>query len=148
MLKTASLFGLLEQLDDKKIAVKQNRCILVRNRNVSCLRCAKACTTGCISYDEDAEEVRVSSQKCIGCGACATACPTGALAPKDPDDSELLRQMSQKTGSCDGRTVVACSQLLGRAAGRVDSGKVTEVPCLGRIDEGLALALVAMGCRL
>lgn len=143
----ASLFGLLEQMDNSKIAVKQNRCILVRNRNVECLRCLHACTTGCIAFDEKSEEVRVSPEKCIACGACATACPTGALVPKDPDDSHLLMEITKKCEACDGYAVVACESLLERAEGLYDPQKVTKVPCLGRIDESMIMALVAMGAK-
>lgn len=147
MPKVASLFGLLEQLESSKMAVKQSRCVLVRNRNAVCLRCQEACTTGCISYDEEAAEVRISPEKCIGCGSCATACPTGALVPKDPDDSCLLREISQKAEACEGKAVVACSRLLECARGAYDAGKVTEVACLGRIDEGMVMALAAMGAE-
>lgn len=147
MPKVASLFGLLEQLDSSKITVNQSRCVLVRNRNAECLRCLEACTTGCISYDEEEGEVRVSSEKCIGCGACATACPTGALLPKEPDDARLFSDVLGKCEACDGHAVVVCDRLLERASGMYDPGKVTSVACLGRIDEGMILALAAKGAK-
>lgn len=147
MPSVASLFGLLEQMDNSKIAVKQNRCILVRNRNAACLKCLHACTTGCIAYDEESEEIRISPEKCIACGACATACPTGALAPKEPDDSHLLMDIVKKCEACEGHAIVACDQLLKRAEGMYDPAKATSVPCLGRIDESMIMALAAMEAK-
>ena len=144
MSKIASLFGLLEQLESPKIAVKPNRCVSVRNRNVACLKCQAACTTGCISRSDDGSVV-ISSEKCIGCGACATACPTGAIVMRDPDDSHLLRETSSKMAAAEGRCAVVCEQLLAKAGGLCDPEKVTSVPCLARFDEGMLCALVAMG---
>ena len=34
----------LETLQSEHIHVRQERCLLVRNRNAECLRCAQACT--------------------------------------------------------------------------------------------------------
>lgn len=144
MPSVAALFGLLEQLESSKIAVNQNRCVLVRNRNARCMRCAKACTSGCISFDAE-EGIFVSPEKCIGCGTCATMCPTGALIPKDPDDSTFLRQMAQAAQANEGDAVVVCEQLLHQLSGSYDPAKVVSVPCLGRVDEGSCLALAAMG---
>ncbi len=43
-----------------------DRCAKVRNRNVACLKCAEACTSGCISIVDD--ELVIDSDKCVGCG--------------------------------------------------------------------------------
>lgn len=144
-MKVASLFGLLDQLKSNKIAVDQDRCVLVRNRNADCLRCASACTSGCISFDEEAAEVVVSPEKCIGCGTCASVCPTEALSATDPTDAELLRFAAQAALANDGEAIIACERFLARAEGRYDAAKVVGVACLGRVDESLLLSLAAMG---
>lgn len=144
-MKVASLFGLLDQLKSDKITVDQDRCVLVRNRNADCLRCAKACPSGCISFDEEAAEVVISPEKCIGCGTCASVCPTEALAATNPTDAELLRSVAQAGLANDGEPIAACEQFLARAEGRYDAAKVVSVPCLGRVDESLLLSLAAMG---
>ena len=144
-MKVASLFGLLEQLESNKIAVDQNRCVLVRNRNADCLRCAEACASGCISFDAEEARVVISPEKCIGCGTCATVCPTCALEAQDPTDSEFLRALAAVTEANEGEAVVACEQMLARAEGLFDPQRVVSVPCLGRVEESVVLALAAMG---
>lgn len=146
-MKVASLFGLLEQLESQKIAVDQDRCVLVRNRNADCLRCAKACASGCIAFDAKEARVVISPEKCIGCGTCATVCPTCALEARSPSDSELLRALADAAEAADGEAVVVCEQMLVRAEGLYDPAKVVSVPCLGRIEESALLALAAMGAE-
>ena len=147
MSKIANLFGLLEQLESSQIAVKHNRCLLVRNRNAECLKCLNACTSGCIALNSDSNEVSVSPEKCISCGACATACPTGAIIMRDPDDSQLLREIAAKMQVAEGAAAVVCERLAERAEGLYDLEKLTRVPCLGRVDESMICALAAMGAK-
>lgn len=68
------LLALLGEIESDAIAVHEERCISVRNRNADCLRCVEACTSGALAYR--AGELLVEPERCIGCGTCATACPT------------------------------------------------------------------------
>lgn len=47
----ANMIDLIGKLDGAYVTVRQERCVLVRNRNADCLRCADACTSGCIHFD-------------------------------------------------------------------------------------------------
>ena len=71
------LLALLGEIESDAIAVHEERCISVRNRNADCLRCVEACTSGALAYR--AGELLVEPERCIGCGTCATACPTCAI---------------------------------------------------------------------
>lgn len=74
-------------VDSTAIRVHRERCAKVRNRNVDCLKCAAACTSGCISLEDG--ELVIDAAKCVGCGTCATVCPTCALESLNPSDAEL-----------------------------------------------------------
>lgn len=78
----SNLMELFEKLESQNITVHQNRCVSVRNRNASCMRCAEACTSGCISYSDNT--IIIAPEKCVGCGTCATVCPTCALEAHKP----------------------------------------------------------------
>ena len=43
-----NILGLFEKLESQSLAVQPSRCVVVRNRNASCRRCAEACPTGAI----------------------------------------------------------------------------------------------------
>lgn len=53
-------------VDSGAIRVHRERCAKVRNRNVDCLKCAAACTSGCLSLDDG--ELVIDASKCVGCG--------------------------------------------------------------------------------
>ena len=139
----STMLELISQLESPFITVHQERCILVRNRNADCLRCAQTCTSGCIHYD--GEELSISPEKCIGCGTCATVCPTCALEAHHPADADLQNQALAAMNSADGHACIACAQLLDRAAGLYDADKVVRVECLGRAEESLLTTLAAQG---
>lgn len=145
MVNVTSIFGLLEKLESTDISVHQNRCAVVRNRNAQCLRCAEACTSGCISLDEN--ELIINSEKCIGCGTCATVCPTCALEARNPNDAELQKQCIAAMKSANGEAIIACQQILKAADGLYDPEKVVGVTCLGRVEETLVTALVNAGAE-
>lgn len=44
------LLALLDEIESDAIAVHEERCISVRNRNADCLRCVEACTSGALAY--------------------------------------------------------------------------------------------------
>ncbi|MDR0513616.1 MAG: 4Fe-4S binding protein [Coriobacteriaceae bacterium] len=143
MPNVTSIFGLLEKLESTDIAVRQNRCVVVRNRNATCRRCAEACTSGCISMAEN--ELLIAPDKCVGCGTCATVCPTCALEAQHPTDQELLTACLAATQAAEGEAIIACTQITEAAHGLFDPEKVCAVTCLGRVEESLIASLAQAG---
>lgn len=143
MANVTGIFGLLEKLESADIAVHQSRCAVVRNRNATCMKCADACTSGCITYADN--ELTIDPEKCIGCGTCATVCPTCALEAQNPNDAELLRRAVAAMKAAEGEAVIACDQILAAAEGLYDPEKVVGLPCLGRVDETLLVTLANAG---
>lgn len=136
-----SIVGKFSELDSVAIAVDQARCAKARNRNVECLKCAQACTSGCISLVDG--ELVIDSSKCVGCGTCATVCPTCALEARNPSDAELLNACL--AARCDDSVEICCSQLAAALDGFIDKEKYAQVVCLGRVDETLICELAAHG---
>ena len=138
-----SIVGVLDGVSSEAIVVHRERCAKVRNRNVACLKCADACTSGCIALVDG--ELRVDAAKCIGCGTCATVCPTSALEARNPSDAQLAQAcLGARVGD---EVVVACEQLRRAAGGLLDEGHVANVVCLGRVDESLTSGLAVEGVR-
>ena len=94
-------------VDSGAIRVHRERCAKVRNRNVDCLKCAAACTSGCISLEDG--ELVIDASKCVGCGTCATVCPTCALESLNPSDAELKAACLRAVRGDE--VVIACSQM-------------------------------------
>lgn len=138
-----NMIDLIGQLDSPYITVHQDRCILVRNRNADCLRCAEVCTSACISFDGEA--LSITPERCIGCGTCATVCPTCCLEAHHPSDAQLLSACRNAAAGTSNTVTIACAELLDRAHNLVDPDKVARVECLGRVDESLLSTLVAEG---
>ena len=133
----------LQALQSNHVHVCQERCLLVRNRNAECLRCAQACTSGCISYNEQTKMLDIDQARCVGCGTCATACPTCALEARDPNDTELLARLQGALNASASKTVaIACEK-----AGIAQDERAVRLTCLGRIDESALLQLAAWGAR-
>lgn len=139
------MLGLITKLESPYITVHQERCILVRNGNAQCLRCAEACTSGCISYD--GESLEVSPERCIGCGTCATVCPTCALESHHPTDAALAAACGRSLAALDGVVALGCGTLLDQARGRYDENAVVRAECLGRVDESMLAWCAAHGAR-
>lgn len=138
-----NILGLFEKLESQSLAVQPNRCVVVRNRNASCRRCAEACPTGAISVEGN--DLAVAPERCVGCGTCATVCPTAALEAKKPDDKELLRSAVAVMQANDGAAVIMDAAMQAAAEGKYDPAKVTVVRSLGRVDESLIAVLAAGG---
>ena len=133
----------LQALQSDHVHVCQERCLLVRNRNAECLRCAQACTSGCISYNEQTKMLDIDQARCVGCGTCATACPTCALEARDPNDTELLARLQGALNASASKTVaIACEK-----AGIAQDERAVRLTCLGRIDESALLQLAVWGAR-
>lgn len=130
-------------LDGSYITVHYERCVLVRNCNADCLRCAGVCTSGCISYDGN--ELTIDASKCIGCGTCATVCPTCCLEAHHPNDAELEQHCLEVAEQHDGDVCIACGTYLDMH-GLGDGGSAAaRVECLGRVEESLLVGLAASG---
>lgn len=138
-----NILGLFEKLESQSLAVQPNRCVVVRNRNASCRRCAEACPTGAILVEGN--DLAVAPERCVGCGTCATVCPTAALESKKPDDKELLRAAVAAMQANDGAAVIMDAAMQAAAEGKYDPAKVTVVKSLGRVDESLIAVLAAGG---
>lgn len=138
-----SMMGLITKLESPYITVSEERCVLVRNRNADCLKCASVCTSGCIHYD--GEQLIISPEKCIGCGTCATVCPTCCLEAHHPNDAVLLDACRTAAQHAEGTVTIACGELLDRAKGLVEPNAVARVECLGRVEESLLTTLAAEG---
>ena len=143
-----SIAGSWDALDTRAIVVHQERCAKVRNRNVACLKCAEACTSGCISLVEG--ELIVNPGLCVGCGTCATVCPTGALEAHNPTDAELLGEcvaaaMRAKAAGGAAEVTIACQPVREALVNCVVENAFVPVVCSGRVDESLLLGLGAQG---
>ena len=133
----------LQALQSDHVHVRQERCLLVRNRNAECLRCAQACTSDCISYNEQTKMLDIDQARCVGCGTCATACPTCALEARDPNDTELLARLQGALNASPSKTIaIACEK-----ASIAQDECTVRLACLGRIDESALLQLAAWGAR-
>lgn len=159
-----SLINLLSSIESDKIAVHDERCVVMRNRNVECLRCVRACTSGALALENG--ELKVHPEKCIGCGTCASACPTSAIEVRTPTDAELNCALKRSIVATKGHPVIACEKavraadkrladaaklqgwrgalgLKAKDAPALDEAMLVEVPCLGRVDESLIAAMAA-----
>ena len=145
MARIQDVYGLFEKIQSADISVYQQRCVAVRNRNASCMRCADACTSGAISIQNN--ELVISPERCIGCGTCATVCPTCALEAHRPNDAELQKAAVAAMQANDGVAVLACRRIVDSARDLVDAKKIVAVECLGRIEESLVTSLVVAGTR-
>lgn len=128
-------------VDSGAIRVHRERCAKVRNRNVDCLKCAAACTSGCIALVDG--ELAIDAAKCVGCGTCATVCPTCALESLNPSDAELKAACLRIAR--DGEVVIACSQMEEALGDLLVPGAAASVVCAGRVDESLLAGLAADG---
>ncbi len=128
-------------VDSGAIRVHRERCAKVRNRNVVCLKCAAACTSGCISLDDG--ELVIDASKCVGCGTCATVCPTCALESLNPSDAEL--KVACLRAARGDEVVIVCSQMEAALGDLLVPGVAASVICAGRVDESLLAGLAAEG---
>lgn len=172
----AKMIDIIAKMDSPLLKVHSERCMLVRNRNASCLRCAKVCTSGAISLTD--KGIEVDPSLCIGCGTCASACPTCCLEAANPTDEELFSQIEHRSGENSRTVAIACENALDCACGEAggsrlrvwklgdesgndaDSGngngndgndgngtRIIQVVCLGRAEESFLVEAVAHGAK-
>ena len=160
------LLAMLGAIESDALAVHEERCISVRNRNASCLRCVEACTSGAIAYRDN--QLKVEPDRCIGCGTCATACPTCAIEIRNPTDDELTSLIKGSIVATKGHPVIACETALAAFEAQVaaaaqktrkpfgargheepayDAACVVALPCLGRVDESALVGIAAYKAR-
>ena len=137
------MVDILERLESKALHVKPARCVKVRNRNASCMRCAKACTSGAISIEANA--LQIDAKKCTGCGTCTSVCPSSAILCDAPSDAQLAADIERSVSALDGEAVVICGRVAARKT--ADVSKVAEVLCLGRVDTGSLVNAAALGAH-
>lgn len=153
----AYMIDLIAKVNSPMLSVHTERCLLVRNRNAECLKCAAVCTSGAITLAE--EGIRIEPALCIGCGTCASACPTCCLETNNPSDDELFSTACRLLRQNHGRLIIACSSTLALSkethlsekpagAWMTENGEeALAVTCLGRIDESFLVEAVACGAR-
>lgn len=143
LMNAKNILNLLEQLHSIDVIIHSDRCVLMRDKNATCMKCAEVCASNCISH-QDGEPV-IYLENCTGCGTCATTCPTCALEAYHPNASELYEACTEALFKVNGEVVIACEQLLQAADGLYDPEKVVGVKCLGYIEENLPLLLTQVG---
>ena len=141
--RLASFFGIISKVESPNLAVIQDRCVAVRNKNAQCGRCAASCTGGCISLVDN--ELVVAPEKCVSCGTCSAVCPTEAIRMTKPTDDALVDAAIRASEAADGMAIFACKPLLDAASGLFDPTKIAEVKCLGRVDEYMMIKCAAEG---
>ena len=141
--RLASFFGIISKVESPDLAVIQDRCVAVRNRNAQCGRCAASCTGGCITLVDN--ELVVAPEKCVSCGTCSAVCPTEAIRMTKPTDDALVEAAIRASEAADGMAIFACKKILDAASGLFDPTKVAEVKCLGRVDEYMMIKCAAEG---
>jgi MinD superfamily P-loop ATPase len=137
------LIETLGKLESLHIVVHSERCVVVRNRNASCRRCAQACTSAAIHIEGNT--LGITPDLCTGCGTCATVCPTAALGAQQPNDAALVRSAYRIVQEQQEVPIFACGQLLSELKDAYDRSRVVEVGCLGRLDESTLVSLIALG---
>ncbi len=130
-----------EALEKSALAIVQDRCVVVRNRNATCRRCVQACPTHAIEVSNN--EVHLAASSCISCGACVAVCPTEAIVPLEPTDEELANAAYAALRENGNRAVFACARIASKR--QANPARYAVVPCLARLDEGIIAALVARG---
>ena len=140
-----NLIDLFQKLESRDIIVHQQRCVRVRNKNATCHHCSDACTSDCITIEDN--QLMIEPANCIGCNTCCTACPTCALEARRPTDAELLRGAVEAMRAAGGEAVLAVDSIIQAAGEYLKPGLVVPVINLGRVDETLILGLVNAGAR-
>lgn len=132
-----------ESLEKSPVAVIEDRCVSVRNRNSTCRKCVHICQTQAIEVS--ANEIHLDASLCMACGACTSVCPTEALVPLKPTDAELSRAAAKAASMLEGHAVFACARISSKHL--ADPSLYAEVPCLARMEESILLSLVAHGAN-
>lgn len=142
MLGLDQLVSILAGLESPAIRVYPQQCTRLRHRRSRCNLCAAVCPTQAITWR--AASLEVEPHKCTGCGLCAAVCPTGALEAREPTNGELVTRVQGLAKERDWVAFACPRYLEGRAT---EGGRYLRVNCLGRLDESVLVAAVAVGMR-
>ena len=82
--------GVLDGVSSEAIVVHRERCAKVRNRNVACLKCADACTSGCIALVEG--ELRVMRRSASDAARARPCAPRARWKRATPATHSLLKR--------------------------------------------------------
>lgn len=115
-----------------RLDIYPDRCLKLRHRKSGCRICQDACPYGAISFGDSLD---VDYSRCCGCGICVNVCPTEVFASGECHHQQLLARVARKD-----EVEFDCS--------RWSSGADTVVPCLGYLNEGLLMSIIARGARL
>lgn len=136
----SDIMEMAETLETKAVLAIPDRCVVVRNRNVTCQKCTQACPVeGALKVQDN--KLEFDGTFCVSCGACTVVCPTEALVPTKPLDSDLAAGITRACLLADGAAVFACARIAARH--EADPGKYQEVPCLARMEESVLIELAA-----
>ena len=137
----ADVLSYADYLKVSPLAIDEDRCVAVRNRNATCRRCCDACLAAAITVQQNM--VSVDPDVCVRCGVCTTVCPTCALSLLEPTSAQVLSSTLKTADRPRGMGILACA----RAAARheADPERFAEVPCLGAVGEPELLGLAAAG---
>lgn len=125
----------------KSIAVCEDRCSVVRNRNASCTACMDACIGNAIEVSRN--EFSLNPSACVNCGVCTTVCPSSTLHTLEPAASKVFSDAMAKGNLETGLLAFACARRASKH--EADDSAFVEVPCLGHLDETLLLECAAAG---
>ncbi len=124
-----------------RIAVDEDRCTRVRNRNSTCTKCIDACIEDAISIAGN--EIDLDPERCVNCGACIAVCPNDVMSALEPSASKVAEEVSATGDKSTGLVVFACSR---RAAKHeVDDELFIELPCLAHAFDAELVAIAAHG---
>lgn len=141
MANLVDIVELAESLESKAIHVIDDRCVVVRNRNVKCRKCEQACPVD--AFTISGNTLSLNHSACVFCGACSVVCPTEALIPLRPLDVELANSIVEATLNNGGTAVFACARIASKRIAIQDN--FAEVPCLARMEESILCGLAAQG---
>lgn len=114
------------------IGIRPERCLNPRHRMEFCDACSRACPQDAIRLS--VENIEIEPELCNNCGLCVADCPTGALEHDYFSGMRLL-------GWAKGRSSIHISCQRHELEGALHA----EIPCHGMLDEGLLMALKALG---
>ena len=135
---------ILDTVDMMKVdpvVIDEDRCVVVRNRNAKCRRCADACGAGAIFIARNS--IRVEADACLNCGSCASVCPDSAITMVEPKAEQVDSRVKATADGSTGLAVIACSRRASK--GEADPDRFAEVPCLAHLREDQIIGYVADG---
>ncbi|WP_371361976.1 NAD(P)H-quinone oxidoreductase subunit I, chloroplastic [Sporomusa rhizae] len=109
-----------------KIVPHKKLCLNTRYKKMTCRRCARICSKGCIS-----EKLEFDLSKCDECGLCMAVCPAEAIAGENYSRKDVENMLNM----ADSPLVLCCSR----------QDKQSCWPCLGFLDTRLFLAMAYSG---